>query len=849
MSTATSGTQLHECSHPRCSKKYATNYGFSEDDLVAHQFNQHNQGGRLYKARIAHEKKTKLAAQVSTQGLAQERALKIAADHEAKLDTMANDARKTGGQQVSASASASTSQGQQASAYHSNYGTMDFGHVARRHLASLNPYNQDASDGSDASDLDNNQRSIAQNKTERDSDYLGDDMSASMDGLNAQKATTPTQSASSHSVAVEDTRNRDLLPRPYNQPQIPLPRHVASTGASIARPSTTVSATSSGNSSIPPTRRPVNTQRAEGTASIVTRPSMRRTNLPPPALGRARESSRLSPPPARNHRSANLSASANSILARNASASSASMTGASRTPGPHFSDPNYTKLKSKFQARQAKSSSLGSSSLDSDDDYDDDDDKEEGLFVSPSDADRNQAAGTGSGSRVLGVRGFANLPLPRDQDSDEEDLRPSHVLKQERRAAAAAAAGKPARPDNARDRFGRLYTADGHDRTMSLGHMHGARVSLGNLGKAEKPKKVGKVTARSASARTSDSDDDFHDSGMSSSGDSFEGTSGPGRRSTHQDNRGLSTDPRRSSATNAAPPRTPSPQTEYFPYQVYGPDLLSPPPSYLIKSPGVIDRRLPYVDRSDDSFLPDAATVKTGDLFDADDVHFTFKGPSARDIEVQKRLDAEKEAMRANAYGSGFRAPMHFDTCPYTAPINRSERAAWIAERLRLDAEERRGDGFEDVERLLGMDRDVNRHTAANAAAGMTQGPGSSAAAGSKGKKATCAGPARVKRKYIWKDQEMKNKRRRGGVAAGRLLVGGAAQIDGTDERAGARAGPGAMAPNLVPRAPAPSVVAGGVAGVGLAETAVVAGGGRVTTTVALEHNNSTRAFPRRASF
>lgn len=106
-----------------------------------------------------------------------------------------------------------------------------------------------------------------------------------------------------------------------------------------------------------------------------------------------------------------------------------------------------------------------------------DNEEEEGLFVSPNgptDPASNiikssnrgkQSATTAPNRRVLGARGFANLPLPRDQDSDEEDLRPSHVLEQERRAAA----GKPLRAVGARNKHGLPYGTSRGDEDMDDG--------------------------------------------------------------------------------------------------------------------------------------------------------------------------------------------------------------------------------------------------------------------------------------------------------------------------------------------------------------------------------------------
>ena len=159
-------------------------------------------------------------------------------------------------------------------------------------------------------------------------------------------------------------------------------------------------------------------------------------------------------------------------------------------------------------------------------------------------------------------------------------------------------------------------------------------------------------------------------------------------------------------------------------------------------------------------------------------------GPTPHEIEVQARLDAEKAAMKANALGSGFRAPMHFDHCPQTAPACAAERPDWIAERLRADAAELRGEEFDDIERLLGLDRNINRRSISNPTTTLF----------GRSKRPTCAGPNRVKRKYNWRDPDVKNKRHRGGVlgsAAARDVSTpssssrdqGPAQIDGMDER------------------------------------------------------------------
>lgn len=137
---------------------------------------------------------------------------------------------------------------------------------------------------------------------------------------------------------------------------------------------------------------------------------------------------------------------------------------------------------------------------------------------------------------------------------------------------------------------------------------------------------------------------------------------------------------------------------------------------------------------------------------------------------------------------------MRFDTCPLTAPVNALKRAAWIRERLRLDELEKLGDEtFEDEEMDRVTTATPNGKAPGSANSSVSRGKGA-------GKRATCAGPTRAKRKYTWKDEQMKNKRAKGGVkirspslrvdgtpgSASRAdSVGGArgrAQVDGADE-------------------------------------------------------------------
>lgn len=147
---------------------------------------------------------------------------------------------------------------------------------------------------------------------------------------------------------------------------------------------------------------------------------------------------------------------------------------------------------------------------------------------------------------------------------------------------------------------------------------------------------------------------------------------------------------------------------------------------------------------------------------------------------------------------------MRFDTCPLTAPVNALKRAAWIRERLRLDELEKIGDEtFEDEEMDRVTTATPNGKAPGSANSSVSRGKGA-------GKRATCAGPTRAKRKYTWKDEQMKNKRAKGGVkirspslrvdgtpgSASRAdSVGGVrgrAQVDGADEEIfGEVGGPG----------------------------------------------------------
>ncbi|TGO62502.1 hypothetical protein BCON_0019g00380 [Botryotinia convoluta] len=571
-------------------------------------------------------------------------------------------------------------------------------------------------EGASRSNANDGARGLNSQQQRGKGDNATGNKNTNMNGSSVPNAAPSTPSiASSRSPAATNTQGR--TPRSNNGPPIIPPlRHTPN----LARPTTNVLANSTGNLSGPAESPSINNRRKKTTAG---HPAQR-------IHARATDARRMSPPPARSNQAAKSAIALINTRMRPQRKFQVSSPASSRRASPMSSD------------------------------EEEEEDEEEGLFVSPPDTTKNQTKGS---RRVLGVRGFANMPLPRDQDSDEEDLRPSHVLRQERRAAA----GKSVKPDHTREFLG------------------AGRKIYGQ------PRKMAKST-RFFAARSTDSDDDsnFEGSELSSSGSSFGETEThrPGRRSTnHVNSRASNSVPRRPYVNNGDPPRTPSPELpRYQPYEVYGPDLDSPPPSYLIKSPGVIDRTLPYPSRPEDKTLPDVAAVQPDDLFDADDIFFSFRDMTPHEREVQDRLDTEKEAMRANAYGSGFRAPLHFDHCPYTAPICRAERAAWIAERLRLDVEEARGDESEGLGTPSRMDRDDDRRSGVDVE--MT---GTDTFALSKKKRATCSGPVREKRKYNWRDPVRKNKRRKGSLSGStsrrastsRSNSGGNSQIDGADEQ------------------------------------------------------------------
>ncbi|TGO09971.1 hypothetical protein BTUL_0148g00050 [Botrytis tulipae] len=571
-------------------------------------------------------------------------------------------------------------------------------------------------EGASQSNANDGARGLDSQQQRRKNDDAAGNKNTNMNGLSVPNAAALTPPIAT-SRPPTTTNAQGHTPRSNNgHPIIPPPRHTPN----LARPVTDILANSTGNLSGPAETPSVNNRRKKAT---VGHPSQR-------IHARATEARRMSPPPARSNQAAK---------------SAVALINTRMPPQRHY------QVSSPASSHRASSVSS---------DEEEEEDEEEGLFVSPPDTTMNQTKGS---RRVLGVRGFANMPLPRDQDSDEDDLRPSHVLRQERRAAA----GKSVKPDHTREFLG------------------AGRKIYGQ------PRKMGK-SAKFFAARSIDSDDDsnFDGSELSSSGSSFGETEThrPGRRSTnHVSARASNSVPRRPSVNNGNPPRTPSPDLpRYQPYEVYGPDLNSPPPSYLIKSPGVIDRTLPYPNRPEDKTLPDVAAVQPGDLFDADDIFFSFRDMTPHEKEVQDRLDAEKEAVRANAYGSGFRAPLHFDHCPYTAPICRAERAAWIAERLRLDVEEARGDESEDPDTPSRMDLDDDRRSGVDAEMTRTR-----KSALSKKKRATCSGPIREKRKYNWRNPFRKNKRRRGSLSGStsrrastrRSNSGGNSQIDGADEQ------------------------------------------------------------------
>lgn len=224
-----------------------------------------------------------------------------------------------------------------------------------------------------------------------------------MNGLSVPSAAALTPSAaSSRSPAVTDTQGR--TPRSNNGPPIiPPPRHAPNP----ARSATNILANSTGNLSGPAESPSINNRRRK---AAVGHPSQR-------IHARATEARRMSPPPARSNQAAK---------------SAVALINTRMPPQRHY------QVSSSASSRRASSVSS---------DEEDEEDKEEGLFVSPPDTTKNRTKGS---RHVLGVRGFANMPLPRDQDSDEEDLRPSHVLRQERRAAA----GKVKKPDHTREFLG-----------------------------------------------------------------------------------------------------------------------------------------------------------------------------------------------------------------------------------------------------------------------------------------------------------------------------------------------------------------------------------------------------------
>ncbi|KAB8301544.1 hypothetical protein EYC80_003390 [Monilinia laxa] len=588
------------------------------------------------------------------------------------------------------------------------------------------------------------------------------------------KATPSTPSvASSRSpmIAAVQARTSTNTVHPYN-PSVTLQHQ----GAPTMHPSTAALVDSSGksskpsknhltgptgNSSIFATSHPANNSLTKTTAPATHLAANR--SAPKGPFPRPTEAHHFNPPPPARSNQASRSTVilTNTKPSRNQVTKPLMATGTSLSSGNRTTPNNVTKSQARTRPRTSfRSSPLNADNEDEededeDDDYDDDDDEEESLFVSPTDNGKMQRGEDArSNTRVLGVRGFANMPLPRDQDSDEEDLRPSHILRQERRAAAGRS---PYYPPGARDPPGRLYGTNGPKRTMGMGSTSGAKdiPSAGSMA-------VRKTATKAAADQFDDDshDDDEFDNSLenTSSDDSFQESLTRSRRPTTRNNTSPpTTKPHRPTTKptdrqrHPDPPRTPSPTNpttnpKYIPYQTYLPDLTSPPPSRLIKSPNVTNRQLPYPNRPSNAYLSDIGVVQPSDLFDADDIFFTFQGPTARETELQKQFDQEKLQLRLNALGSGFRPPMHFDTCPHTAPISRLERVAWIQERVRLDEWERSADG----DGFVGGAAEREPLDGTDGAAGLQSR-----------RKATCAGPARVKRKYTWKDGEMKNKRAR----------------------------------------------------------------------------------------
>ena len=243
------------------------------------------------------------------------------------------------------------------------------------------------------------------------------------------------------SRSAPNSQSHAHVSRSYNGPAVPPPRNVAS----VTRPNTAVSASSSVDSPVPTARRPLNSRPTNRPVASMARRASGFPGGPSSSLSRAVQTRRLSPPPARSNQSINPAlASASVLLARSAVAkSSPNMTGSSRKPDPRQSASRFPRNRVQ---ESTQSPSVDSSRRSSPDSSDDDDD-EDGLFVSPPDPTKNPVKGPAT--KTLGVRSFANMPLP--QDSDEEDLRPSHVLRQERRAAA----GKPAKPIGRGGRYGK----------------------------------------------------------------------------------------------------------------------------------------------------------------------------------------------------------------------------------------------------------------------------------------------------------------------------------------------------------------------------------------------------------
>ncbi|RAL64216.1 hypothetical protein DID88_002108 [Monilinia fructigena] len=294
--------------------------------------------------------------------------------------------------------------------------------------------------------------------SEKPSTRFKRESTGNMNNLNAKTTTSTPSVASSRSpmIAVVQARTSTNTVHPYN-PLIP-PRHH---GAPNMHQSTAALVNPSGNSSKPSTNRPTGPSgnSSNSPANCSTGPS---GNSSKPShdyrTGPTGNSSIFpSSHPANNsltkttcpatHRAANPSApkATNSLMT----------TGTSLSSGNRATPNDGTRSQARTRPRTSFRSSPLKPDNEDEEDEDEDDDEEESLFVSPTDNGKMQRGeGTGSNTRVLGVRGFANMPLPRDQDSDEQDLRPSHILRQERRAAAGKS---PYYPPGARDSSGRLY--------------------------------------------------------------------------------------------------------------------------------------------------------------------------------------------------------------------------------------------------------------------------------------------------------------------------------------------------------------------------------------------------------